>query len=84
MIAALVLFALFAGGGVGYSIGRWGNSLKAEADRQRDLEEFRITEQQRLLAESREAHYRGELGLAQTLQDAAERVMLRSLPPAKD
>ena len=41
----------------------------------RRLDEFRIAEQNRLLAESREAHFRGELGLATMLEQAAERVM---------
>jgi membrane protein YqaA with SNARE-associated domain len=79
MIAALALFAFAAGGGVGYSLGRWGSNIRQDAALDRRLDEFRINEQQRLLAEAREAHYRGELGLAQTLEDAADRVMTRGL-----
>lgn len=77
MIAALVLFALTAGGAAGYSIGRWGNTRRQDATLDKRLDEFRLNEQTRLLAESREAHFRGELGLATTLEQAAERVLPR-------
>lgn len=77
MIAALILFALSAGAAVGYSIGRYANTQRQDRTLDRRLDEFRIAEQQRLLVESREAHYRGELGLAEMLEQAAERVMLK-------
>jgi hypothetical protein len=75
MIAALVGLALIAGMAFGFSIGRWSNSRETEAMLDRRLGEFRVQEHARLLEQSREAHYHGEVGMADLLAQAAERVL---------
>lgn len=82
LLMAIGVVAIIVGaGGVGFALGRArGRRQAAELG---SLRELRLQEHRRLLSEARDATERGELGVADMLAAAAERVLEPTdLPPA--
>ncbi len=74
-VLLILLPALSLAGGV-FGVGYWfGRSRPTVTDQALTLKELRLREHARLMRESREAHLRGDLGWADALERAAERVL---------
>jgi len=74
MRVLLILLPIVVGGGGVFALGYWlGSNRPVEPSLAE--KELRLREHARLMRESREAHLRGELGWADSLERAAERVL---------
>lgn len=82
LMAAGVVAILVGAGAIGFVMGRARG--RRQVSELTSLRELRLHEHRRLLAEARDATERGELGVADMLSAAAERVLdPTDLPPAK-
>lgn len=71
MRVLLILAPVLLGGGALFALGYWFGSNRTTVTEK----ELRLREHARLMRESRDAHLRGELGWADALERAAERVL---------